>query len=274
VAFSCANLPETLIEDELFGHEKGAYTGAVGPRRGRIEMADQGTLFLDEIGDLALGLQAKLLRVLQQRSFERLGSNAPVKVNFRLLCATHRDLKGMVDSGQFRGDLYYRLNVVQVHLPPLRERRDGIGLLSHHFLQKFSRQFGKSIRRFSSSAVRALEEHDWPGNVRELENVVQRAVVLAENSTVEVWHLPKAIRKGFEKEEIAHSYEEEIRDFKRRLVLRTLQECGGSKVETAKTLGIARGYLHRLINQLGIEDEATEVSPELLDEEVPSEQVM
>src|SRR6202043_1316299 len=147
VAFSCANLPETLIEDELFGHEKGAFTGAVANRRGRSQTADQGTLFLDEIGDLSLGLQPKLLRVLQERSFERLGGNSTVNVNIRLICATNRQLSEMVQQGKFREDLYYRLNVVQMHLPPLRERRDDVPLLAQHFLQTFAKQFNKKVTR-------------------------------------------------------------------------------------------------------------------------------
>jgi two-component system, NtrC family, response regulator HydG len=276
VAFSCANMPETLVEDELFGHEKGAFTGAAGMRRGRIEMADQGTLFLDEIGDLELGLQAKLLRVLQERSFERLGSNTPVKVNFRLVCATHRNLQEMVDQGKFRSDLYYRLNVVQVHLPPLRARRESIPALTNHFMRRFSRLFNKDVRRFSPAALRALEEYKWPGNVRELENVVQRAIALAEGATVDTWHLPEVMCKGFEQAEarVIHSYEDEIREFKRRLILRTLQECGGNKVESARVLGIARGYLHRLINQLEIDSAENDPVAEKIAEEVALQRVM
>jgi DNA-binding NtrC family response regulator len=252
VAFSCANLPETLIEDELFGHEKGAFTGAMMSRRGRIESADQGTLFLDEIGDLSLGLQPKLLRVLQERNFERLGSNSTINVNIRLICATHRNLSEMVQQGKFREDLFYRLNVVQMHLPPLRERRDDISLLAQHFLQVSSEQFNKKVRRFSQPALHALEEYAWPGNVRELENAVQRAVVLSEGQTVDVWHLPGGIRSNPAEPVMIRSYEEEVRQFKRRLLLRTLQECGWRKAESARTLGVARGYLHRLINQLDL----------------------
>jgi DNA-binding NtrC family response regulator len=259
VAFSCANLPETLVEDELFGHEKGAFTGALTMRRGRIEAADQSTLFLDEIGDLALGLQPKLLRVLQERSFERLGSNNTVNVNIRVICATNRNLDEMVQQGKFREDLYYRLNVVQMHLPALRERRDDIPLLAQHFLENSADQFRKKARRFSQSALRALEEYAWPGNVRELQNAVQRAVVLSEGPAVEVWQLPAAIRSGCETAtQVTRSYEEEVRDFKRRLVLRTLRECGWRKAESARVLGMARGYLHRLINQLGIQEQDTE----------------
>jgi DNA-binding NtrC family response regulator len=252
VGFSCANLPESLIEDELFGHEKGAFTGASSARRGRFELAERGTLFLDEIGDLSLGLQPKLLRVVQERSFERLGGSKPVAVDVRMICATHQDLHEMVERGKFREDLYYRLNVVQLHLPPLRERRESIPELAHYFLRQFATQFGKKTKRFSSLALQALEECPWPGNVRELENVVQRAVVLAEDSTIEMAHLPEKLRKGFSDNSPINSYDIEIREFKKRLVLRTLRQCGWKKTETARSLGIARNYLHRLINQLNI----------------------
>ena len=268
VAFSCANLPETLIEDELFGHERGAFTGALTMRRGRLETADNATLFLDEIGDLSLGLQPKLLRVLQERKFERLGSNTTTSVNIRLFCATHRNLDEMVQQGKFREDLYYRLNVVQMHLPSLRDRRDDIPLLAQHFLQDSAEQFKKKARRFSQMALHAMEEYRWPGNVRELVNAVQRAVVLSESQTVEIWHLPTAIRRGIDGPQFNRSYEEEVRQFKRRLVLRTLRECGWRKAESARTLGVARGYLHRLINQLGI-DEGNEDSLREKTEQLP-----
>jgi DNA-binding NtrC family response regulator len=263
VAFSCANLPETLVEDELFGHEKGAFTGALIGRRGRVEAADHGTLFLDEIGDLGLGLQPKLLRVIQERNFERLGSNKTVSVDIRLICATNRNLAEMVQQGKFREDLYYRLNVVQMHLPPLRERRDDIPLLAQQFLHKFAQQFKKKAKRFSQQALHALEEHKWPGNVRELENVVQRAVVLSEDLTVDINQLPAAMRgsrvdatlpDSSDRSQLSRSYEDEVRRFKRSLVVRALRECGWRKAECARSLGVARGYLHRLINQLGIQE--------------------
>jgi DNA-binding NtrC family response regulator len=261
IGFSCANLPETLIEDELFGHEKGAFTGATNARRGRFELADRGTLFLDEIGDLSLGLQPKLLRVVQERSFERLGGSKHVAVDVRMICATHRDLSQMVEQGRFREDLYYRLNVVQLHLPPLRDRRESIPELAHYFLRQFANQFGKKTKKFSPLALQALEENPWPGNVRELENVVQRAVVLAEDSTIELSHLPEKLRKGFSDSSPAQSYDAEIREFKKRLVLRTLRQCGWKKTETARSLGIARNYLHRLINQLNIIPEEAGMPP-------------
>jgi DNA-binding NtrC family response regulator len=255
VAFSCANLPETLIEDELFGHEKGAFTGALTMRRGRMEAADQGTLFLDEIGDMSPGLQPKLLRVLQERRFERLGSNTSVSVNIRLICATNRNLTEMIQQAKFREDLYYRMNVVQLHLPPLRDRRDDIPLLAQVFLESATQQFNKKTKKFSQQALHALEEYGWPGNVRELENVVQRAVVLCDGRTIDLPILPAAIRKHSYEAFLGGSYEKEIRQFKRRLVLRTLRECGWKKAESARVLGVARGYLHRLINQLEIRED-------------------
>jgi DNA-binding NtrC family response regulator len=274
VAFSCANLPENLVEDELFGHEKGAFTGAMMARRGRVEAADHGTLFLDEIGDLGVGLQPKLLRVLQERNFERLGSNKTIAVDIRLICATNRNLAEMVPQGKFREDLFYRLNVVQLHLPPLRERRDDIPLLAQQFLTKSAVQFKKKARRFSPQALNALEKHNWPGNVRELENVVQRAVVLSEDQTVDVDALPSSMRGATmtlgiatggaiaENANLSRSYEDEVRRFKRALVLRALRECGWRKAECARSLGVARGYLHRLINQLGIQEGEGDPTPE------------
>jgi DNA-binding NtrC family response regulator len=283
VAFSCANLPETLVEDELFGHEKGAFTGAITSRCGRLEVADQGTLFLDEIGDLGLGLQPKLLRVLQERRFERLGGNKTINVDIRLVCATHRNLGEMVQQGKFRDDLYYRLNVVQIHLPPLRERRDDIPLLAQKFLEKAARQFQKNTRTFSPTALNALEDYHWPGNVRELENVVQRGVAISDTECVDICHLPESMRTVREKTSlcsnveilpISHSYEEEVRRFKRALIVQTLQQCGWRKSECARTLGVARGYLHRLINQLGIQDRGINLPEQRSDDKLASRSVM
>jgi DNA-binding NtrC family response regulator len=274
VAFSCANLPETLVDDELFGHEKGAFTGAITTRRGRFEAAHGGTLLLDEIGDLPLGLQSKLLRVLQERSFERIGSNTPIEANVRVLCATHRNLEAMVEEGRFRKDLFYRLNVVQITIPALRNRRDEIPVLAQHFLQRFAQQFGKNTIRFSPLAIHALEEYHWPGNVRELENAVQHAVVMADGPVVETWHLPNSIRGDIEETTIVRSYEDEVREFKRRLIMRTLRECGGRKVDAARSLGVARGYLHRLINQLQIQLESDDLDVAEVEESASQEHVM
>lgn len=261
VAFSCANLPDTLVDDELFGHERGAFTGAATNRRGRFEAANGGTLFLDEIGDLPLPLQAKLLRVLQEKTFERLGGAQSVKVDVRLVSATHRNLGEMVKLGAFREDLYHRVNVVQIHLPPLRERRGGIAILAKHFLEQAASTFGKAPMSFSPSALGALEEYDWPGNVRQLENTVQRAAVLAENSTIELWHLPPQLTTGFRQQEASQSFAEQVREFKRRLIVRTLTECGGNKTAAARTLGLARPYLHRLSEELGVGVQAIGFTP-------------
>jgi DNA-binding NtrC family response regulator len=270
VAFSCANLPETLVEDELFGHEKGAFTGAIMSRCGRVEAADHGTLFLDEIGDLGIGLQPKLLRVLQERRFERLGGNKTINVDLRLVCATNRNLGEMVQQGKFREDLYYRLNVVQLQLPPLRERRDDIPLLAQQFLEKAAHQFQKAARNFSQAALETLEDYHWPGNVRELENVVQRGVALSDGAIVDVYNLPSCMRSArleghepvstvaTESLPLSQSYEDEVKRFKRALILRTLRQCDWRKAECARTLGVARGYLHRLINHLEIQDREIE----------------
>jgi len=283
VAFSCASLPDTLVEDELFGHEKGAFTGALASRRGRLDAANHGTLFLDEIGDLGIGLQPKLLRAIQERRFERLGSNETTSVDIRLICATHQKLTEMVEQGKFRQDLYYRLNVVQMHLPPLRERRDDVPLLAQEFLQRSAQQFRKRAKRFSQQALHVLEEYHWPGNVRELENIVQRAVALSEDHTVDTSHLPSYLRAGngssapqyeCEASRLPRTYEEEIRRFKRGLVLRTLREYGWRKAESARALGVARGYLHRLINQLGIQEREDDPSAQRLGESPPLGPVM
>lgn len=261
VAFSCANLPDTLVEDELFGHEKGAFTGAFLNRQGKIEAANHGSLFLDEVGDLPMGLQPKLLRVLQERSFERLGGNRHIEVDVRLISATNRSLDELIKQGKFREDLYYRLNVIELHLPPLRERRDDISLLAHHFVHKYSQMFNKNVKRCSQSVLAAFKQHDWPGNVRELENVIQRAVILSEGQNLELAAVPAIFRSrdpepaaidDLAPDTTGSSYELELRRFKRNLVLRALNQYGWRKAETARVLGVARGYLHRLINQLEI----------------------
>jgi DNA-binding NtrC family response regulator len=263
VAFSCANLPDTLIDDELFGHEKGAFTGAIGPRRGRFESAECGTLFLDEIGDMPLALQSRLLRVLQQRTFERLGGSSSVSANIRLICATHRDLDAMVREGTFRQDLLYRLNVIQLRMPAVRERVEDIATLAQHFLGRFASKFDQHVLRFSLDALGALIAYHWPGNVRELENVIQRAVALAETSTVELDQLPAHI-SGFAHTLPHHetTFDASVREFKRRLIVRTLRECEGNKTSAARSLQLARPYLHRLIDDLDLADVAAEIRSE------------
>ncbi len=196
VKVSCAALPESLLETELFGHEKGSFTGAMTMRKGRFESANKGTIFLDEIGEMTLGTQTKLLRILQEREFERIGSNTPIKIDIRVITATNRNLADEVKNGKFREDLYYRLNVIHIHMPPLRERKDDIPLLVEHFLVKFRHAAGAIPTAISEEALERLVDHDWPGNVRELENAIERAVVLSRGNPITVEHLPFSEDRG------------------------------------------------------------------------------
>ncbi len=254
MAVACSSLPETLIEAELFGHEKGAFTGAVAARCGRFEAAGQGTIFLDEIGELSPTLQVKLLRVLQERTFERLGSQQPRAMQARVICATNRDLKLGVQSGNFRSDLYYRLNTIDIELPPLRERRDDIVLLIHVFLQKYAEQHNRPARRVSFGAICALKRYGWPGNVRELQHVIERAVVICNGPEIGLQHLSKEVARNADEYSDSNSYEFEVRNFKRHLIEKRLKQAGNNKVQTARTLKISRSSLHRLIEELGIPD--------------------
>jgi DNA-binding NtrC family response regulator len=252
VAVACSSLPETLIEAELFGHEKGAFTGATSARRGRFEAAERGTIFLDEIGELSPGLQVKLLRVLQERSFERLGSNQARSMEARVICATNRELQALVKAGQFRSDLFYRLNTIELTLPPLRERRDDISVLAHSFLATYAEKHKRPSRRITRPAISALEEYEWPGNVRELQNVIERAVVICDTAEVTIEHLPSQFAAWEAAEHVSTSFEEEVRSFKRRLIQRVLGDHGNNKLQAARTLGIARSSLHRLIDELQV----------------------
>ena len=274
VAFSASALPETLIEDELFGHERGAFTGASQHRRGRFEEASGGTIFLDEIGDLALPLQAKLLRVLQERSLERLGSNTPIPVDVRLICATNRNLEQMVQAGTFRQDLYFRISVLKIELPPLRNRNDDIPVLAEYFVRRFASAHGKEIRGVSPGFLNALASHSWPGNVRELQNVVERSVVLADGDRLGIEDLPAELNRLVVNTEAPKgAYQDAVRSFKRELVRAALRLSNGNKLKAARELQISRCYLHRLLNQLNIEDDFSleeELSAE--EETVPSAQ--
>ena len=269
VAFSASALPESLIEDELFGHEKGAFTGAIQSRLGRFEEARGGTIFLDEIGDLALPLQAKLLRVLQERSLERLGSNASHPIDVRIICATSRNLEKMVQEGTFREDLFFRISVVRIHMPALRERTEDVPLLAEYFLKTFAQTHNKQIHGFTLGFLHALAEHTWPGNVRELQNVIERSLVLAdEEEHLSVKDLPQEFQDYDLAEELPEelaegSFHESVRAFKRELVRSALRMHAGNKLQAARKLGISRCYLHRLLNQLNI----TPVVPEGVSEE-------
>src|SRR5437667_7669146 len=268
MAFSPSALPESLIEDELFGHEAGAFTGAAHMRRGRFEEAKGGTVFLDEIGDLPLPLQAKLLRVLQERSVERLGSNVSHPIDVRVICATSRNLEEMVQKGTFREDLYFRVSVVRIHMPPLRERVEDIPLLAEYFLKVFAKAHNKQLRGLTPGFLSALARHSWPGNVRELQNVIERSLVLANgNDHLGVKDLPQELRGYTIPEEVpGGTFHEAVRTLKRELVRSALRMHSGNKLRAAKELGISRCYLHRLVNQLDIpgvkpEDDSEENEP-------------
>ena len=261
-AFSPCALPDTLMEDELFGHEKGAFTGASQVRRGRFEEARGGSIFLDEIGDLALPLQAKLLRVIQERTVERLGSNVPIPIDVRIICATSRNLEKMVREGTFREDLYFRISVVKIHLPPLRERGDDVPVLAEHFLRMFAKTHGKQLRGFTPAFLSAIASYSWPGNVRELQNVMERSLVLANGTDLlGVEDLPPELR-GLVIADTPMplgSFHQAIRSFKRELVRSALRLHNGNKLKAARELRISRCYLHRLLNQLNIVE--SEIDP-------------
>jgi transcriptional regulator with PAS, ATPase and Fis domain len=258
VAFSPSSFPESLIEDELFGHEKGAFTGATQIRKGRFEEAKGGTVFLDEIGDLPLSLQTKLLRVLQERTVERLGSNVAQPIDVRVICATSRNLEKMVQEGTFREDLYFRISVVKIQMPALRERGRDIPLLAEYFLRMFAKAHNKPARGLTPSFLSSLAMHNWPGNVRELQNVIERCLVLADGEEyLGVKHLPPELRGPTTLDDMAASsgsFHVAVRAFKRELVRSALGMHLGNKVKAARELGISRCYLHRLLNRLEIDD--------------------
>jgi DNA-binding NtrC family response regulator len=246
VKVACAALPETLLESELFGHEKGSFTGAVYTRAGRFEAADGGTLFLDEIGDITPTVQVKLLRFLEEREFERVGGNKTFKVDVRIVAATHRDLKRKLEEGSFREDLYYRLNVIEIHIPPLRERPGDIPLLAHHFLRKYADANGKDLKGISDEVLALLLSHSWPGNVRELENAIERAVVLSDGPTLAPAHFP-TLRKAVGDEATRPAGAalgvripgSTLADLEREAILRTLEAVGGSTSKAAAILDIS-----------------------------------
>lgn len=251
VAVSCGAIPETLIEAELFGHERGAFTGTNGSREGYLEQAGEGTLLLDEIGELSLQTQVKLLRVLQQREFSRLGSNRLLPLKARVLFATHRNLAQMVEEGTFRRDLYYRVNVMRISVPPLRERTDDIPLLADHFLQHYASAYNQPVREIRPNAMALLFEYDWPGNIRELENAIQGAVIMAEGDSIGPEDLPEPLQHA-DLQEVSEglvpgSFEDQLREYKIRLANKALLECNGNKTLAARSLSISRAYLHRLV---------------------------
>jgi len=257
VKVNCGSLTETLLESELFGHEKGAFTGAIKRKLGRFELADKGTLFLDEVGDMSPNLQLKLLRVLQEREFERVGGEETVHVDVRLISATHRDIKKEVEAGRFREDLFYRLLVVPCHVPPLRERREDIPALVEHFIVKLGPRTNPKIHSIADAALARLSAYDWPGNVRELENAVEQSLVFANGDSIDVAALPAFLREGTSESALAvpsgnMTLPEILEDLEKQLIQRTFDKTGGVKTETARLLGIKTSALYYKLEKYGI----------------------
>ena len=276
VRVNCAALAPGILESELFGHEKGSFTGAVERRRGRFELADGGTLFLDEVGDLPMEVQIKLLRTLQEREFERVGGAETIKVDVRLVSATNRNLEKMIEEGEFREDLYYRLNVFPVNLPPLRERLDDIAVLAHHFVGKFGRTMGTAVAGISNEAVAKLREYSWPGNVRELENIIERAMILARGGEVGTSHLdfgrraqaasvnasvssgsgnfaPVPVEHGLGPADEGRSLAERLLDSERKEIIAAVEKSRGNIASASRTLGINRSTLYYRLRKHGLE---------------------
>jgi len=252
IKLHCAALTESLLESELFGHEKGAFTGAIARKRGRFELAHLGTLFLDEIGEINQNVQIKLLRVLEEKKFERVGGEETIEVDVRLIAATNRDLKDAIAKGFFREDLYYRLNVVNIHIPPLRERKEDIPLLVAAFLKEFSQENGKPIEGIDPKARLALYNYSWPGNVRQLRNSVESAVVLSKGSTLTLEDFPPNIRGETGADSLRLSLGTSLAEMEKEVIRSTLAREGGNKSRTAEILGIGRKTLHRKIEEYGL----------------------
>jgi two-component system NtrC family response regulator len=258
VAVNMAALPDNLVESELFGHEKGAFTGADKFRKGRFEMADVGTLFIDEVGDIPLTTQVKLLRVLQEQQFERVGSSNPVRVNVRVIAATNKNLEKMVSDGTFREDFYYRLNVVKIALPPLRKRKTDIPLLVDHFIRRFTESYGKPVKGFSKEAMDLLIKYSFPGNVRELENIVERAIVLARDDMITTSDLPGTVKgESLEKtciETTSGNFQDRVESFEKELIIQALQESNGVQTKAAELLGMTERHLRYKLKKYGMKN--------------------
>jgi two-component system, NtrC family, nitrogen regulation response regulator NtrX len=258
VEVNCAAIPEELIESELFGHVRGAFTGAVADRRGKFEVADGGTIFLDEIGDMSLKTQAKVLRVLQEQTMDAVGGTMRIKVDARVLAATNKDLQAEIRAGRFREDLYFRLNVIPIFVPPLRDRQEDIPLLADHFMAEFAREYGRRIKSFERTAVRVLQLYPWPGNVRELRNVIERLMIMVPGDSITATDLSFLDSSGFVRTQATELSSErqtlhEARDqFERDLILRTLAEQQGNMSRTAEALGVERSNLYRKMKAFGI----------------------
>ena len=260
IEVNCAAIPEELIESELFGYEKGAFTGAVSQKKGRFDLANEGTIFLDEIADMSLKTQAKILRILQEQQFERIGGTKSIKVDVRVIAATNKDLKAEMEAGNFREDLYYRLNVIPLEVPLLRERVEDIPSLISHFLKEFSIENGMAEKEISKEALETLLEYNWPGNVRELKNVIERLVIMTPAGVIRWDDIPASIRKNSKTQEndllFAHDSLKAARDeFEKQFIKGKLKEFGDNISKTAEVIGIERSHLHRKIKSLGIEVE-------------------
>jgi two-component system nitrogen regulation response regulator NtrX len=257
VELNCAAIPEELIESELFGHVRGAFTGAVADRRGKFEAADGGTIFLDEIADMSLKTQAKVLRVLQEQTMEAVGGSARIKVDARVLAATNKDLQVEIRAGRFREDLYFRLNVIPVFVPPLRDRQEDIPLLADHFMAEFAREYGRRVKGFEPGASSVLQHYAWPGNVRELRNVIERLMIMVPGDAISAADLsflePTALAAVAPEASTGRQTLHEARDqFERDLILRTLAEQQGNMSRTADVLGVERSNLYRKMKAFGI----------------------
>jgi transcriptional regulator with PAS, ATPase and Fis domain len=252
IKVSCASLSEGIIESELFGHEKGAFTGAIASRKGRFEMAHQGTLFLDEVEDIPPATQIKLLRVLQEGEFERVGGNKTLQVNLRIIAASNRDLQEEVRKGSFREDLYYRLNVVNIHLPPLRERKEDIPFLAHFFIDKFNQKYKMNVKGVSQKAMNLLMGHEWSGNVRELENTIESILVINHPEVIDLQHLPKEMREGKERHGVIPiRIGTPLEEVEREMLIQTLKATKGNKRRAAELLGINVRTIHRKMEEMG-----------------------
>jgi transcriptional regulator with PAS, ATPase and Fis domain len=254
VAINCAAIPDGLIESELFGHERGAFTGALAHKRGRMEIASGGTVFFDEIGELAVGLQAKLLRALQERRIDRVGGTKPIPIDVRVLSATNLDVARAVKDGVFRSDLYYRLNVITITVPPLRERGGDVALLIWYFLRKHAGQCKRKIRGLTPQARRVLTRYDWPGNVRELENAIERAVVMSTDEWIDVNDLPEHVLESAPRPDDGDGYHAHVNHAKRETIRKAIELAGGNVAQAARQLKLQPTYLHRLIKNLGLRE--------------------
>jgi two-component system nitrogen regulation response regulator NtrX len=256
VEVNCAAIPEELIESELFGHVKGAFTGAVADRRGKFEVADGGTIFLDEIGDMSLKTQAKVLRVLQEQTFQRVGGQQTIKVDVRVIAATNKNLENEIASGAFRSDLYYRLAVIPIEVPPLRARGNDVTLIAEHFLRRFAAETGQPKKKLSAGAASKLKAYHWPGNVRELRNVIERLAILLQSDTIEPEDIHLGTRAEVAPEIPTNLPLREARDeFEKQYILSRLREFAGNVSRTADALGVERSNLYRKLNAYGIKNE-------------------